>query len=574
MQPFAQQHFGLFCDKVVGHALSMRRLARLHPLIFVLLGVAVVLGCFANKAVSIDDPLFIWTADQIRTNPFDFYGFQANWSGTPQPVSQLNFNPPLVAYFLALERAMLGTGELTMHLVFILPALAVAVGIFYLAKPVCKQPILAVLIAVLSPIFLVSSTTLMCDMPMLMFWVWSLVVWRLGLQTRPWLLPVAGLLAGLGILTKYNAILVLPLMALAATVARKRWFWSAAGLLVPILMLVGYEIVTARLYGKGLFAMSAAAAEAKREALVQERVIQSIVCLSFLGAGIASAGLASFRLWSWRKIGIGGGAAALLLLGFCLSREKLGPVSVSAGEKIQWSYVVQVVFWAVCGLSVLAGSLRIWWEARDETNTVLLAWVVLCLLNSAFVNWMLSGRSLLPVLPAVSVLLARRLGELPQARNERWRLWLPLALAGCLAIAVAVADYCFANSVRSAARKISQELGAQNRPIWFQGHWGFQYYMQQAGYSPLDLARPAAEPGDWVVTPYNNVMICVLPPEVATAGQTITNSPLPFLATVNVDAGAGFYTSHFGAIPFVFGKIPGDVYYLQRLGVQLSPILR
>jgi len=47
------------------------------------------------------------------------------------------------------------------------------------------------LAAVLTPVFLVSSTNVMCDTMMLCFWVWAIVYWRRGLERPGWLL-VAG----------------------------------------------------------------------------------------------------------------------------------------------------------------------------------------------------------------------------------------------------------------------------------------------------------------------------------------------------------------------------------------------
>jgi len=45
-----------------------------------------VLAPFLHKAFDIDDPLFLWMAQQIAKHPFDPYGFEVNWAGFRQPM--------------------------------------------------------------------------------------------------------------------------------------------------------------------------------------------------------------------------------------------------------------------------------------------------------------------------------------------------------------------------------------------------------------------------------------------------------------------------------------------------------
>src|SRR6478752_2605512 len=66
------------------------------------LGVGAVLALFIGRAVHMDDPLFIWAAQQIRLHPFDPYGFSLNWFGGVSPMPDVTKNPPLVSYYLAL----------------------------------------------------------------------------------------------------------------------------------------------------------------------------------------------------------------------------------------------------------------------------------------------------------------------------------------------------------------------------------------------------------------------------------------------------------------------------------------
>src|SRR4030042_6030006 len=127
---------------------------------------------FVNKAFHIDDTLFIAAAKHIQHNPLNFYGFNINWYGVDEPMSNITMNPPLTCYYIALVAKLFGWSEVVLHIAFLVPAIAVTLGSFYLAKQLCSQPMLAVMAGILTPVFLVSSTSVMCDTMMLAFWVW------------------------------------------------------------------------------------------------------------------------------------------------------------------------------------------------------------------------------------------------------------------------------------------------------------------------------------------------------------------------------------------------------------------
>src|ERR1051326_8601327 len=77
------------------------RLSRVPKWIWAAGLVFVCLVPFVNKAFHIDDPLFLWTAQQIRHAAGDFYGFRLNWFGLEMPMTDATANPPLMGYFLA-----------------------------------------------------------------------------------------------------------------------------------------------------------------------------------------------------------------------------------------------------------------------------------------------------------------------------------------------------------------------------------------------------------------------------------------------------------------------------------------
>ena len=135
----------------------------------------------------------------------------------------------------------------------------------------CERPLLATVVAIFTPVFLVSSSTLMCDVLMLAFWIWALVFWERALangQSR-WQFVGAGLLAGLAVLTKYSAVTLLPLLPFLSILRTRRSGWWLVGMAVPLIMVAAYEWITAGMYGKGLLFAAAGYAQTYRSALSQ-----------------------------------------------------------------------------------------------------------------------------------------------------------------------------------------------------------------------------------------------------------------------------------------------------------------
>ncbi|PYK03701.1 MAG: hypothetical protein DME66_11425, partial [Verrucomicrobia bacterium] len=124
----------------------------------------------------------LWMAQQISKHPGDPSGFSLNWYGIAQPMFSVMQNPPLSSYYMALAATFLGWSELAMHGAFLVPAVAATLGTFFLARRLCDSPLLAALLTLFTPVFLVSATGVMCDVWLLALWVWSVESWLRGLE--------------------------------------------------------------------------------------------------------------------------------------------------------------------------------------------------------------------------------------------------------------------------------------------------------------------------------------------------------------------------------------------------------
>jgi hypothetical protein len=180
------------------------------------------------------------------------------------------------------------------------------------------------------------------------------------------------------------------------------------------------------------------------------------------------------------------------------------------------------------------------------------------------VNWTTNGRAVLPMAPAVAILLLRRIqdrgGCAPVFRVAA------LAVCGTLALSVAWADYRWADEVRSAARRLSASRVDLDAPAYFQGHWGFQYYMEQEGWQAMVWLRDVVKPGELIAASSNNygVPIFFQRPADVELVEKITSPEPRWLHTMSTHIGAGFYASSRGALPYAFGTSQPDRYQVWR----------
>jgi hypothetical protein len=130
-----------------------------------------------------------------------------------------------------------------------------------------------------------------------------------------------------------------------------------------------------------------------------------------------------------------------------------------------------------------------------------------------------------------------------------------------VALSVGWADYAWADTAHSAAEVISKSYENHNDTVWFQEHWGFQYYMEANGHRALDFVRSSPARGDIMVVPSNNTNTSHLQDSKMVMRDVLQFAPHPWLATMNLSAGAGFYTDMSGPLPFAIGSIQPEEYY-------------
>jgi hypothetical protein len=202
---------------------------------------------------------------------------------------------------------------------------------------------------------------------------------------------------------------------------------------------------------------------------------------------------------------------------------------------------------------------------RDTVALVLAVWILIGLIFATVLNWTVSARSLLPIVPAAAILLVRRLDWLKSTRVG-FGCWLwPLLPSAAFSLCVAAADFQLANSARVAAALIATWYLPAAQPVWFQGHWGFQYYMQKVGAQPVDFAQTTLQPGNVLVVPSDNSNIDWPDPGAAELLKVFERRVCSWLSTMQLGTGAGFYAADWGPLPFVAGPTSPERYTVLKI---------
>jgi Dolichyl-phosphate-mannose-protein mannosyltransferase len=573
---------------------------RSHFTSYLLLAVA-VLACllpFSGKAFNVDDTLFVYLARQITRHPLDPFGFKINWYVSAIPMAYETRNPPLAGYYAAAAAVFVGWSERALHFAFLLPALAAVWGTYRLAERFTSSPLLAAATTLLAPAFLVSANSVMCDTMMTALWLWAIIFWVEGLEPqKPGYLALSAVLITLCALTKYFGVALIPLLA-AYSLARQRrlgnWAWY---LLAPILVLTGYQHWTKAVYGLRMITFAAHVATGVRQGRHASTLAKALVDFSFVGGCMLPALTFAPILWPRRKIFVvcivSGIAGFLISTGRVGLGETLGPHEFYE----HWFAVgIQLTLFIAAGFSVMALAAADAWKRKDAGSLLLMLWVFGTFVFTGFLNWTINARSVLPLIPAAGILLARRVDTLQESlrdglrdgsressressrkgsrkRSARWRpamLASALAAAGAVSLWLAWADTELANSARTAAALIEQKTMNQPGAVWFTGHWGFQYYMESFGAHAVEIDDPPHRPGDFLAVVESGQLFEIRP--VFVASRDLIQIPMRLgITTAQGNLGAGFYSSDSGPLPFAIGPVPPERYELLRLGPPSTP---
>ena len=468
---------------------------------------------FAGRAHGPDDPLYLGAARAVLGRPLDPLGGPSFWHERPTNLFYDLYNPPLAAYLLAVPVAVAGDSETGMHLFMIFIAglsVAAAAGV---GRRLGVPPRYALLLAT-SPALAATAVSALTDIPFLFL---TLLTWALALRGGG---AAAGAMAGLSALTKYVGLLNLPLAALALRNRPRRSVVAAAWAAIAVF---GAFCLSNLLQHGELHV--AAAGRFRRFAPAHQATLAG----SFVGA-LGLAGLpAALGLLRWTRWLAGAGLAAGLI---ALLASRGHGASVANG-------VLSALAFGSGATLLLAASRA----SRQSPLAAAAFWAYTA--HAVLLAYFGAARYLLPLLPPLVWLLVRG-GALEDAPPRRFGV--SVAAGALVTLAILQADAGWAGAWRSAAKQLPLSPGRAYQT----GHWGFQHYAGRRGYAPLD-PREELRAGDRVADPIGIHGSPASPAQRALlvpAGVLRVSSPS--LRVMDRDAGAGFYSSAWGLLPFAF----------------------
>jgi 4-amino-4-deoxy-L-arabinose transferase-like glycosyltransferase len=446
----------------------------------------------------------------------------------------------------------------------------------FLAQRLSGSPLLGALLVLFTPVFLVSATTVMCDVWLLALWVWSVDCRLRGLEERHsyWLLLLASLLVATAALTKYFGVSLVPLLAVYTVAREPRLTGRLLFLLIPIAIIGIYEAIAKAKYGHGLFTNAMVYPWQGPVKAGKQLSAQFLTGLSFTGGCLFPALFYAVFIKS-RKVLISGIAmffALLPLFYLWVARGLASRTDVIA-------VTVEGALFTTIGIGILALAAADLIHQKTADSLLLSLWVFGTFFFATTMNWSITSRTILPMAPAVVILLIRQFkssAAVAAAATGGRSLpilplrtaaatWWPLLPAALVFLLVTAADYKLADTVRFASKSFQNRFRDEPGAVWFEGHWGFQYYMEHWKAKPLDRSERRIISGDVLIVPLGNSNVSPTPPVPTTSPPEQVNYPQSVLATMSPGMRAGFYSSKWGSLPWVFSRIPPEQYLIFRV---------
>jgi hypothetical protein len=300
-------------------------------------------------------------------------------------------------------------------------------------------------------------------------------------------------------------------------------------------------------------------------------ISKTLITLVFAGGCLSSVLFFAPLLWNRKTLAAlaGIGVALFLLVGF---KGNIGNYTFRPVNNTQWLLAAHLGVFIIGGISILILAIRDLAANKNADSALLFCWLLGTLLFAGFFNWTVNGRSLLIAAPALGIIIVRRIEK--KDRGEKapaaFSFILPLILSLFIAIAAAQADYRFANSQRDAAYGVHQRFPTKGT-MYFQGHWGFQYYMELLGARPLEYLETKFTKGDVVVVPENNTFVDNLSNDLKINRMNIFAGG--WLSTMNKFKETAFHSDSWGPIPYDFGLTVPETYYLIKADDENLPAL-
>lgn len=553
---------------------------------FIVLLLITLTAPFLNRALAIDEIYVDNIADQLNKEPLDPYGFEWYMQNRNLTSAIIYTSPPLVSYYYATIQYFFGKNGIILHIFFMAFGITAAVSMYYFSKKFTRWNAAAALLMISTPMFALTSHNFMHDLPMMSLFLLSVTVFAYGADRDDKLLLVlSGVFIGLTFFTKYNAIILFPLIVVYAFLKKK--MRHALYLAIPIFLTLIWFANEMYRYGKIHVVRFFLGWHVTKEvsAGLFAKFLESVI--PFAVSNLSQMGGTTiffiFLVYPFMKQKKNFILLAVLALINSLFAVLLYFKSSSfiSGQYTVFQLILLVVFMTsslffIIGLiqfiaKPLYSTIKDKKDNRyDETNANKLflgAWFFLGLMFHTFVAGG-TARYLMIILPPFILLFLMMIEEYAgkfkaETRRIAFMLTAAIALNIIVSMAASVADYQYAEVYRDFAQNAKLRYAESN--IIFTGHEGFKYYMEREGYTFYDPYRRKLQQGDILIVPKipvprslenekNNLVLL---------DRIEYNSHFP-LRTNNPWAHAGFYSYVNGLLPFSLSNKPLEIFEVYK----------
>jgi hypothetical protein len=411
---------------------------------------------FLNEAIQGDDLYYLYGAEHAQIEPLHpdhakylFQGDLVEMRG--------HSHPPLNSWILgALLWAMGDVREVLFHLAYSIFSLIAALAMLSLARRFTDKPLLATVLFIAVPAFVVNGNSLESDLPFLALWMLAITWFIKGVEENSRLaLLGSALAASIAALDAYQAVFLVPILAYFLW-QRNNCSALAWGVILAAPIAIGVWNIYGRITGGTMPAVVLWDYMQKYGWQLATQKGKNAAALIVHSAWIVSPLLIRGNRWQWI---LGGFAAA-------------------AGA----FYDPNPMFWASLGLGVVVLSSCL-------KKGFLEAWVLIFFAGALVVFFAGSARYLLPIAAPLAILAVNRC-------TPRM-IGIGFALQMALSISFTMVNYQTWDAYRQFAKQLAPE--AAQRRVWVDHDWGLRYYLESEGA----LAVPRGQTfvtGDMVVS--------------------------------------------------------------------------
>ena len=493
-----------------------------RPWVWPFLAAFAVTTLNACKPVVVDDTAYLFHARHIAQHPMQPYDFELFWYYQPEPAMNILL-PPVLPYWLALGIRLFGenVGLLKLWLFPFMWLLAVAVHSLF--RRFMAFDSVAPSIAILFSPIVLPMLNVMLDVPALALGLAGVAIFLNNADSpKWWKVFLAGALCGLAMQTKYTMLftpLLFPLYA--CTRSAKLLLPAVLALLVAYGLFAAWEFFVFRQAGESHFLhhateqASAGGLLDKLKAKLSTARMNSPALLSQSGILLAGWSVWCLASCTWtptlRKLSFGLCAVGCLfgiitLAGTMFLSESSAvilPGFNGGAPRLEWATLFGAGT-AILGVLTLITLTFLGWAILPNRSTLvfLVGWVLLECSSTALLSPFPAGRRVIGVATSAGFLAMfltvrfSRYGSIPVV--PRWPKWVLIA-SGLLLFAVDAWD---ARAEKEAIAQVNRFIQVvQGERVWFNGHWGFQYYADRAGMVPVIPNRSVLMRGDWLVFP-------------------------------------------------------------------------